>query len=134
MRRVLTVTKTTRVLKVREILSDMLSDLPDEEIMEKHGLHWEQLEKIYAKLYYGGYLGKEDVTRRVELRRGKDAAHIPFAQIEDGGTLYECSVCGFISSLHFSTCPRCREVNLRRLTRRIPNSPASPAHAEGSAY
>jgi hypothetical protein len=132
MKRVLTVTKTTRVLKIKDILRDLLSDMTDEELLLKHNLRWEQLEKIYAKLYYSGFLGKDDLERRVDLRAGKDTGHIPLAEIEDSGTLYECTICGFVSPLHFSTCPRCREINLRRLTRRI--SPQPAAEATGTAY
>jgi len=132
MKRVLTVTKTTRVLKIKDILRDLLSDVSDEELLRKHNLRWEQLEKIYAKLFYSGYLGKDDLERRVDLRDGKDTTHIPFAEIEDSGTLYECTICGFVSPLHFSTCPRCREINLRRLTKRI--VPTAAAEASRTAY
>jgi hypothetical protein len=119
MKRVLRVTKTTRVLKIKDILHDLLSNVTDEELSQRHNLRWEQLEKVYAKLYYSGYLGKEDLQRRIDLRGGKDIGHIPFSEIENSGTVYECTMCGFLSPLHFSTCPRCREVNLRRLTKRI---------------
>ena len=119
MKRVLKVTKTTRVLRINDMIRDLHSEVSDEELLDRFSLRWDQLEKIYAKLYYSGYLCKEDLERRVALRDGRDVGHIPFAEIEAPGNLYECTVCGFVSPLHFSTCPRCREVNLRRLTKRI---------------
>jgi hypothetical protein len=134
MRRVLTVTKTTRVLRVKELLADLLGDVVDELILMKHRITLKQLEKIYSKLYYGGYLSRDDLERRVHLRQGRDASHIPFAEMEERGTLYQCGICGFVSPLHFSTCPRCREINLRRLTRRIPQTSASSGGLQKSAY
>ncbi len=121
-------TKTTRVVRIKDVLRDLLSDVTDEELAQKHDLRWEQLEKVYAKLYYSGYLAKEDLQRRMDLRGGKDVGHIPFSEIDNSGTRYECTMCGFVSPLHFTTCPRCREVNLRRLTKRI-----LPPSAEESA-
>lgn len=132
MKRVLKVTKTTKVVKIKEMVDDLLSDMSDEEVLEKHHLRWDQLEKIYAKLYYSGYLCKDDLKRRVSLRNGKDVGHIPLAEIDEAGNLYECTACGFASPLHFSTCPRCREVNLRRLTRRIAPPSASDVVREAS--
>lgn len=126
MKRVLKVTKTTRVLKIKDMIGDLLSDVTDEEVLEKHNLRWDQLEKVYAKLYYSGYLCRDDLRRRASLRNGKDVGHIPLAEIDESGNVYECTVCGFASALHFSTCPRCREVNLRRLTKRV----ASPTPSD----
>lgn len=126
-RRVVRMTKITKVIKVSEILSDILDDRSDEEILEKYGINWNQLEKIYGKLFYGGYLDKFDMRRRLELRNGKGSSHIPYAEIKDSGALYECLTCGFSTPLHFSVCPRCRQVNLRRL-RRSSLPPASPYH------
>lgn len=119
MKRRLVVTKTTRVLKVADLLSDMLSEMSDEELLGKHSLTWKQLEKVYSKLFYGGFLGKDELMRRVELRDGRSCSHIPLVDIYEAGEAYQCEVCGYISGLHFSLCPRCRQVNLRRLSRRF---------------
>jgi len=116
MKKIVTVTKVTRVLKLVDILNDILSDMGDEELLAKYGLSWRQLEKVYSKLFYGGLLAKEDMIRRMELRCGRDASHIPFVEIEDMGRVYECEVCGFASPFHFTSCPKCRQVNLRRLS------------------
>ena len=53
-KKVVKVTKITRVLKVSEILGDILSDVTDEELLEKYGLGWKQLEKVYCKLFLRG--------------------------------------------------------------------------------
>ncbi len=119
MKKIMTMTKIVRTFKVREILRDMLTDMTDEALLRKHALSWKQLGKIYTKLFYGGYLSDKDLLARIELRRGKDASHIPLVQIDSAGTAYECLVCGYISASHFSQCPRCSQINLRRLTRRI---------------
>lgn len=119
MKKRLIVTKTTRVLKVVDILRDMQSSVSDEEILERHSLSWSQLEKVYAKLFYGGYLGKDELMRRIELRSGRNCSHIPLVDIYDTDEVYLCEVCGYISGLHFSLCPRCRQINLRRLSRRF---------------
>lgn len=135
MRKLLRVTKVTRVMKVAEILRDVLSDRSDEDLLEKHDLTWRQLEKIYTKLFYGGYLSKAELARRVELRRGRDASHIPFVDLECSDSLYLCEICGYSSPLHFSTCPRCRQVNLRRLTRSTPRvavASRGPVHYAGT--
>ena len=116
-KKVVKVTKVTRMLKVSEILGDMLTDVTDEELLEKYGLNWKQLEKIYCKLFYGGFLDKDQLRRRSQIRAGRQAFHIPLAEIDNQGGIYECSICGYISTLHFSVCPRCRQINLRRLTR-----------------
>jgi len=135
MKKVLKVTKVTRLLKISEILPDILSGLSDEDLLEKYRLNWEQLRKIYSKLFYGGFMTKGDLLRRIELREGQDASHIPFVEIEPRGAVYECLICGFNSEFHFSECPRCRQVNLRRLTRRSPMiaiATSAPRHAASS--
>jgi len=119
MKKRLVVTKTTRVLKVADIVSDMRAGMSDEDLLQKHSLTWKQLEKVYSKLFYGGFLGKGELMRRVELRDGQSCAHIPLVDIHAAGDAYQCEVCGYISGLHFSMCPRCRQVNLRRLSRRF---------------
>jgi hypothetical protein len=119
MKKRLIVTKTTRVLRVADILRDMHSNTSDEELLEKHSLSWSQLEKVYCKLFYGGYLGKDELMRRVELREGRNCSHIPLVDIHDADEVYLCEICGYISGLHFSLCPRCRQINLRRLSRRF---------------
>lgn len=116
-KKVVKVTKITKVLKVSEILGDILSDVTDEELLDKYGLGWNQLEKVYCKLFYGGFIGRDQLRRRTRLRAGKQTSHIPLAEFEDPGRVYECSICGYTSRLHFSACPRCRQINLRRLTR-----------------
>lgn len=117
-RKVVTFTKTTRLLKVAEVVEDMLADVPDEQLLLKYSLTWNQLYKVYSKLFYGGFLSKDEMLQRIELREGKDSSHIPFVEIEEPGVSYECMTCGFTSTLHFSTCPRCKQINLRRLMRR----------------
>jgi len=123
MKKLLRVTKVTRLLKIADILRDMLDDLSDEDLLDKYKLSWKQMQKIYSKLYYGGYLTQNALIRRMELRAGKDASHIPFAEIHGSNTVYQCEICGFSSSRHFSACPRCRQVNLRRLKRRVHSVP-----------
>jgi hypothetical protein len=129
MKKILRVTKTTRLLKIREILADMFADVSDEALLEQYSLSWEQLEKIYSKLFYAGFLTAEDLEKRIDLRAGKDASHIPLADIYGDKALYECVICGYISHLHFSACPRCRQINLRRLTRRSFGSDVVWQHA-----
>jgi hypothetical protein len=124
-KKVVKVTKITKMLKVSDILSDMLSDVADEELMEKYGLGWEQLEKVYCKLFYGGFLEADQLRRRTRLRAGKPTSHIPLADFEDPGRVYECTICGYTSLLHFSACPRCRQINLRRLNRQSTRTIAS---------
>jgi hypothetical protein len=120
------VTKITKVIRVSEILRDMLEDISDEELLEKYQIGWIQLGKVYGKLFYGGFIGKREMRRRIDLRAGRDTSHIPFVEIKGSASMqYECVECGFKSSLHFSTCPRCRKVNLRRLRRSV-LPPASP--------
>jgi hypothetical protein len=116
-KKVLRMTKTVKVLKISEILDDLLADIADEDLLKKYKLTWVQLEKVYNKLLYSGFLSRTLLKRRVELRDGKSASHIPLAEIDASGRLYECGFCGFRSRLHFSACPKCRNVNLRRLSR-----------------
>jgi rubrerythrin len=117
-RKVFGIVKTTVVLKVSELILDMAADVSDEELLEKYSLSWNQLRKVYEKLYYGGYMNKADLEERYQLREGKSASHIPFAEMSDGDDkVYECQICGYMSHLHFSSCPRCHHINLRRLAR-----------------
>jgi hypothetical protein len=106
------------MVKVREIVTDLKSETSDEEILDKYALTWRQLAKIYAKLFYSGYLGESDILRRREMRVGMSTAHMPVTQVDSACTGYTCSVCGFTSAFHFSECPRCHGVNLRRLVRK----------------
>jgi len=131
MRKLVKVTKISRVFKAAEILDDILAGMSDEELLEKYRININQLEKIYCKLFYGGFLTKDDMIRRIDARRGKDASHIPFAELPDSAVTYECAICGFTSSQHFSACPRCRQLNLRRLTRssRTPLYGVAPVYA-----
>ena len=124
-KKVVKVTKTTKVLKVADILGDMLSDAADEYLLEKYGLGWEQLQKVYKKLFYGGFLETDQLRRRSRLRAGKPTSHIPLAEFEDPGRVYECLICGYTSRLHFSGCPRCGQINLRRLTSKSARTIAS---------
>lgn len=133
MKKVVTVTKITRLLKVYDILADMLLDVSDEELLVKYALDWRQLEKVYCKLFYGGFLEREHLRRRSRLRAGKPTSHIPLAEIEDSGRVYECTICGYTSRLHFSACPRCRQINLRRLTRKSARTIAPPRSGRHAA-
>ena len=112
------ITKVSRMVKIREIVRDLRSSTSDEEIMDKYALTWRQLAKIYAKLFYSGYLCEPDIVRRREMRAGMSTAHIPVTQIDSVSVGYNCSLCGFTSAFHFSECPRCHGVNLRRLARK----------------
>ncbi len=122
MKKILRVIKTTRLVKIRDILADIFADVSDENLMEQYDLSWEQLGKIYSKLFYGGFLTREDLEKRIELRSGKDASHIPLAEIHGDNHMYRCTICGYISHLHFSACPRCRQINLRKLDKRSAHS------------
>lgn len=119
MRKLFQVTKVTRMLRISEILTDLSSDMTDEDLLIKYRLSWKQLEKIYRKLFYGGFLTSADMVRRIMMRTGQDSSHIPFVEIDGADAVYECEICGYSSIMHFSTCPRCHKINLRRLTRRI---------------
>jgi hypothetical protein len=123
-KKVVTFTKTTRLLKVAEVLDDMLAGVSDEELLQKYCLTWQQLHKVYSKLFYGGFLSKTEMIWRMELRPNGDTSHIPVADIEEARDSYECLTCGFSSTLHFSQCPRCRQINLRRLARRRRDYPS----------
>ncbi|MEW6531479.1 MAG: hypothetical protein AB1473_11625 [Thermodesulfobacteriota bacterium] len=118
MKRQLTITKVKKLIRIRDIVEDIKSEKSDEEIKERFSVSWEQMGKIYARLFYGGYITEEDLIRRVELRDGRDASHIPLVRIDLPDSLFQCSLCGFTSSRHFSRCPRCREIHLRRLRKR----------------
>ncbi|MFC1835385.1 hypothetical protein ACFL2Q_11725 [Thermodesulfobacteriota bacterium] len=118
MRRVKKITKVTRSIKVHEILRDLQSDRSDEWIMKKYDLSWGQLAKVYSKLYYAGHLSEIDLAIRLEMRAGRGTSHIPLVQMTDTQALYECNICGFTASAHFSVCPICFATNLRRLTRK----------------
>ena len=120
MKRVVTITKTTKLLKVRDVVQDLESDKSDEEIREKYGLTWKQLTKVYSKLYHRGYIDIEDLFRRVQMRGTRDASHIPLVTLDEPQRTYNCIYCGFRSQAHFSTCPRCAGVNLRRLKKIAP--------------
>lgn len=120
MKKVVTITKTTKLLRVRDVVQDLESNLSDEEILEKYGLTWGQLSKVYSKLYHRGYIDIEDLCRRREMRGSKGASHIPLVSLDDPEKMYTCIYCGFRSQAHFSTCPRCTGVNLRRLKKIAP--------------
>jgi uncharacterized protein (DUF433 family) len=121
MRNHLKVVKTTKRIKVSDLLYDFMSGCTDEELLENYGLNWNMLHKVYCKLFYGGHISKDDLLQRVAMRRGKDAAHIPLVDIESVETSYECEACGYQSALHFSSCPNCRQYNLRRLHSNSPS-------------
>lgn len=122
--RVLTIRKKTKVVRVSEILKDIISDMDDEELLEKYHLTWTQLGKIYSKLFHGGFLETRQMLRRIELRLGRNSSHIPFAEMPSYKS-YKCRLCGFRSRLHFTACPKCGEINLRRLTARVLDDSAS---------
>ncbi len=105
------------VIKVSEIVGDMLSGVSDEDILQKYGLTWTLLRKVYIKLYYNRHISSGQLETRLMMRNGADASHIPFVQIEEQDRLYECAECGYVSEIHFSSCPQCYQINLRRLTK-----------------
>jgi hypothetical protein len=133
MRRIIKVTKVTRMVRIADVLNDILTDVHDEDLLEKHNLTWKQLQKVYAKLFHAGYLEREDMERRIELRCGRDPSHIPFAEILHSEALYECEVCGYWSIFHFTICPRCSQINMRRLTRPMPRKRLVVSRAHYSA-
>jgi hypothetical protein len=125
------VTKIKKLIKVYDVLNDINNDISDEELLEKYALNWKQLEKVYRKLFHGKFLTEAQMQRRIELRSGRGTSHIAFADIHETGRVYECGACNFHSVRHFSTCPRCHSVNLRRLPlqrrRPISETPLSAA-------
>jgi hypothetical protein len=131
-KKLIRITKVTKFIRVSEILKDMLEDRSDEELMEKYQIGWKQLGKLYGKLFYGGFMQKRDMRRRMELRAGRSSSHIPYVEIKGSASTYKCFACGFTTPLHFSTCPRCRQVNVRRLSRST-LAPASPYQYAGHA-
>jgi len=114
-KKIVTLTKTTRLIKVADVLGDILSGVPDEELLLKYSLNWKQLNKVYSKLYYGGYVSEEEMALRIEMRSNGDVSHIPAVNVEHSRGFYECKTCGFSSVFHFSECPNCKQINLRRL-------------------
>jgi hypothetical protein len=117
MKKIVRMTKVKRLISIPKIVSDIRSDMSDEEIMEAHGLNLDQLTKVYSRLFHGGHLSAGDLARRVEMRNGEDAGHIPLADMVSSPHEYGCANCGFESQAHFTTCPRCGLTNLRRLSR-----------------
>ena len=111
-------TKITRLVSIPQILDDLKSEMSDEEVMKKHGLNRMQMAKVYTKLLHGGLLRKKDLARRLDMRLGKDVSHIPLVRIKNPKAVYECLTCGFLSPFHFSECPKCRALNLRKLTKK----------------
>lgn len=102
----------------RDFLFDLAIDTSDEELIEKYGITLQQLTIVYSKLLHRGLLSLDGLRRRVLLRVGKSASHIPIVEINEEIPEYQCAFCGFLSMFHFSVCPECRGVNLRRLTKR----------------
>lgn len=135
MLRIRQITKITRLIPFLDVVQDLKSEASDEDVMAKHNLSWTQLAKVYSKLFYSGALSREDLARRLEMRLGKRASHIPLVRIEAASTGYRCSICGFVSERHFSVCPECSGLNLRRLMRRrqVERRSASPLSA-GAGY
>lgn len=130
MRKVTTLTKTTRLFKIRVLVQDLRSDMTDEEIMVKHGLTRNMLAKVYARLFHQGYLDGEDLDTRLEMRGGNDSAHIPLVRMENHEVEYECYACGFTSDSHFSECPQCRRLNLRRMIECKPSAAYKGRHTD----
>ncbi len=116
-RKVRTMVKRTKMLRVLDLLQDFYADLSDEKLLQKYDLTWEQLGKAYEKLFYGGYLTKAEMERRLDLREGANTSHIPYVEIVAVDRIYECLSCGYVSGRHFSSCPRCRHLNVRRLSK-----------------
>jgi len=105
-------------INTRDFMLDLQSDTPDEELIEKYSITWRQLSTIYSKLLHRGLLSLDDLRRRLALRVGKSTSHIPIVEIHEEFPEYQCAFCGFVSLFHFTACPECHAVNLRRLTRR----------------
>ena len=118
MKKKLQITKTTKLIRISEIVRDIKSSTSDEDLLDKYQITWKQLNSIYCKLFYGGQISREDLMKRVEMRDGARVSHIPLVWIDDPATIYKCGVCGYESGSHFSECPRCHQFNLRKLHRR----------------
>ncbi len=123
MKKVVTFTKVAKLLKLYEVVADLKSHTTDEEIIAKYNLTWAQLTKVYSKLFYGGHIDLDDLVRRLDMRGDKDASHIPLVRLDGTGGQYECWICGYSSAYHFSSCPRCKGINLRRLHKQSPPEP-----------
>lgn len=129
----LRITKVTRLIRIPEIVKDLRSDKSDEDLLAEYNLDWRQLTKIYSRLFFGGYLTEYDLIRRRQMRPGQEASHIPHVQTVDSEKFFECQACGFMSEYHFTECPECGELNLRRLTRRAPYEKFMMARANRTA-
>ena len=77
MKKLLRITKTTRVFRLKEMLNDIRSGVADEDILGKYRISHKQLGRIYSKLFYEGHLTKRDIVRRVGMRAGKDSSGHP---------------------------------------------------------
>jgi len=109
----------TRVrIKTTDFLNDLKADSSDEELIDKYRITWRQLSQIYSKLLHRGLISLDDLRRRLALRVGRSTSHIPIVEIKEEFPEYQCAFCGFASLFHFTACPECRSVNLRRLTKR----------------
>lgn len=129
----LRITKVTRFIRIPEIVNDLRSDKTDEDLLVEYNLDWRQLTKIYSRLFFGGYLTEYDLIRRRQMRPGREASHIPHVQSVSSEKFFECQACGFMSEYHFTECPECGELNLRRLTRRAPYEKFMMARANRTA-
>lgn len=110
------VIKVKKRIKLKSILQDLLSDMTDERIMISYDLNKLQLSKVYSRLYHLGLLSEEDLERRIDLRGAKDISHIPLAAFPITTDHYYCEMCGFVSRRHFTKCPDCQAINLRKIT------------------
>jgi lipopolysaccharide biosynthesis regulator YciM len=110
------IVKKKKRIKLNSILNDILTSRPDEEILEKYQLTKLQLSKVYSRLYQLGLLSEEDLERRIELRGASDISHIPLAQLPPTMDHFTCESCGYLSRRHFTQCPECSAINLRKIS------------------
>jgi Fe2+ or Zn2+ uptake regulation protein len=113
---VIKIIKKKKRIKLNSILRDILSEMSDEQILEAYQINKLQLSKVYSRLYQLGLLSEEDLEKRIELRGARDISHIPLAQFPPTMDHFVCEDCGYVSRRHFTQCPECSAINLRKIT------------------
>lgn len=95
--------RKTRKVEVKSFIIDFRSEMPDHDIMEKHGLTPRAFVQLVKALIARNILVESDLNVRREKAAQRDAAK----QSEFLSGLFLCPHCGHPSPVPFEVCPAC---------------------------
>lgn len=81
-------------ISAKEVLDDIHSGMPDEELRSRHSLSKHQLQSLFSKLVDAGLIAQSELDNRGSIELAEEAS-------------WTCPACGEPQEMEFDKCPEC---------------------------